>query len=161
MQEVEKKVEKSSTKEEARVKRVLVAVDGSENAMKAVKIASIIAKDNSAELTILHVMAIPVAAYSGDVAFPVDKIEDEARRQGEKFLESATTTAERAGIKPRTAIVESMNSPVRGITDYSEKNMIDLIVVGTRGLGSFKRLLLGSVASGVVHYAHCSVLVIR
>ncbi len=151
----------SSKKDEFGIKRILVAVDGSENATRAVKVASTVAKDNNAKLTILHVITIPAVVYSGDVAFPLNKIEVEARRQGEKYVESAESTAWQAGVKAETEIIESIDSPVRGITDYSEKNMIDLIVVGTRGLGGFKRLLLGSVASGVVHYAHCSVLVVR
>jgi len=151
----------SSKKDEFGIKRILVAVDGSENATRAVKVASTLAKDNNAKLTILHVITIPAVVYSGDVAFPLNKIEVEARRQGEKYVESAQSTARQAGVKAETEIIESIDSPVRGITDYSEKNMIDLIVVGTRGLGGFKRLLLGSVGSGVVHYAHCSVLVVR
>jgi nucleotide-binding universal stress UspA family protein len=44
---------------------------------------------------------------------------------------------------------------------YSEKNNVDLIVVGTRGRTGFKKMLLGSVASRVVTYAHCPVLVIK
>jgi nucleotide-binding universal stress UspA family protein len=44
---------------------------------------------------------------------------------------------------------------------YSEKNNVDLIVVGTRGRTGFKKILLGSVAGGVVTYAHCPVLVIK
>jgi nucleotide-binding universal stress UspA family protein len=146
---------------ESEVKRILVAVDGSKNATRAVKVASDIAKNNNAALIILHVMTIPAAVYSGNVPIPFDKIEDEARREGEKFVEAAALIAEQKGVKPKNAIIERMDSPVRGITDYSEENKIDLIVVGTKGLGGFKRLLLGSVASGVVHYAHCSVLVVR
>lgn len=44
---------------------------------------------------------------------------------------------------------------------YAEKENVDLIVVGTRGRSGFKRLLLGSIASGVVTYAHCPVLVVK
>ena len=51
-------------------------------------------------------------------------------------------------------------SPSKGIAEDGEKNRIDLIVVETRGLGGFTRLLLGSVASGVLSSAHCSVMVV-
>ena len=47
------------------------------------------------------------------------------------------------------------------IVDFAERNNIDLIVIGTKGRTGFKKVLLGSVASGVVTYAHCPVLVVR
>ena len=143
------------------IKSILVGIDGSENAIRAVKVASQIAKNNQAELTILHVMAIPSSVYSGNVYVPLDKIEEKMKLSGEKFVATAVSFAEEKGIKPKTVIAEGIDSPARKITTYSEDNNIDLIVVGTRGLGGFKRLLLGSVASEVVHYAHCSVLVVR
>jgi nucleotide-binding universal stress UspA family protein len=45
--------------------------------------------------------------------------------------------------------------------EYAEEENIDLIVLGTKGRSGFKKLLLGSVASGVVTYAHCPVLVVK
>ena len=48
-----------------------------------------------------------------------------------------------------------------GIVDYAEENDINLIVIGTRGRSGFKKLLLGSVASHVVTYAHCPILVVK
>jgi nucleotide-binding universal stress UspA family protein len=50
---------------------------------------------------------------------------------------------------------------VAAIVEYAEDKNIDLIVVGSRGMSGFKKLLLGSVASGVVTYAHCPVLVVK
>jgi nucleotide-binding universal stress UspA family protein len=149
----------ASAPRETKIRQILVAVDGSEYSMRAVKVASKIAKDNNASLVILHVLTIPAAAY-GEFPTP-DRIEQQVREAGEKFLAAATAFAQAEGIQPASAFVQHMDSPVRGITDYAENNGIDLIVVGTRGLGGFKRLILGSVASGVVHYAHCSVLVVR
>jgi nucleotide-binding universal stress UspA family protein len=52
-------------------------------------------------------------------------------------------------------------SKCRGIVEYAENKNINLIVVGTRGISGFKKLLLGSVASGIVTYAHCPVLVVK
>ena len=131
------------------IKCILAAVVGSENVVGAVKVASEIAKNNEAELTILHVVTIPGSVYSGNVPVSLDKIEDEMRLSGESLAVTAVSIAQERGIKARTAITERMDSPVLGITKYSEENEIDLIVVGTRGLGGFKRLLLGSVASGL------------
>ena len=139
---------------------VLAAVDGSEASLMAVGMAAHLAKPMGAKLTILHVIFVPAAAYSsGSTA--VTEMEKKARKSAEDYLSVAKETAEDYGVSARPRIVEDLQSPVRGITDYASGNQVDLIVMGTRGLGGFKRLLLGSVAGGVVNYAHCSVLVVR
>jgi nucleotide-binding universal stress UspA family protein len=58
-------------------------------------------------------------------------------------------------------VIVPNKSVIAEIVDYAENNNIDLIVIGTRGRSGVRRLLLGSVASGVVTYAHCPVLVIK
>ena len=63
--------------------------------------------------------------------------------------------------KVDVVMVPRTSNPSIALVDYSEKNNVDLIIVGTRGITGFKKMLLGSVASGVVTYAHCPVLVIR
>ncbi len=69
--------------------------------------------------------------------------------------------AEDAGLKVRGEIVENAQSAVQAITEYASNSKIDLIVMGTRGLTGFRKLLLGSVSNGVVSHAPCSVLVVR
>jgi len=61
--------------------------------------------------------------------------------------------------KPKTS--ETIGSVVQTITDYAVVEKIDLIIMGTRGMGGFKKMLLGSVSNGVVTHAHCPVLVVR
>jgi nucleotide-binding universal stress UspA family protein len=61
----------------------------------------------------------------------------------------------------KTEVVASPTSVVPAIVDYAEKNGIDLIILGTRGRTGFSKLLLGSVASGVVTYASCPVMVVK
>ncbi len=63
--------------------------------------------------------------------------------------------------KLKTDVVIGISSVVKEIVDYAEKNRIDMIVIGSRGLSGIKKMLLGSVASGVVTYAHCPVLVAK
>ncbi len=64
-------------------------------------------------------------------------------------------------IKFRTEIVDTQLSVESAIVEYAEEQNADLIVMGTRGLSGFKRLLLGSVALGVATYSTCPVLVIK
>ena len=52
-------------------------------------------------------------------------------------------------------------TPEEVILNYAKEKGVDLIVMGTRGLGGFKKLLLGSVSNGVVSHAPCSVLIVR
>jgi nucleotide-binding universal stress UspA family protein len=61
----------------------------------------------------------------------------------------------------RTEIIDSAKSAYTAIVDYADKENVDLIVIGTRGKTGLKRALLGSVASGVVTYATCPVLVVK
>jgi len=151
---------------EAMPKRILVAVDGSENALKATRFAAGMARRYGSELILLHVIPSPgylVAATPGLGAAPPDleSYYRYTRAQAEKLMADAAQAAERLGVKPRTEVLENASSIVEAITNYAANEGIDLIVVGTRGLGRFKRLLLGSVASGVVSHAHCSVLVVK
>jgi nucleotide-binding universal stress UspA family protein len=60
--------------------------------------------------------------------------------------------------KPVNAIYMSVVSDIVG---YAKVNNVDLIVIGSRGMAGFKKLLIGSVASGVLTYAHCPVLIVK
>ncbi|MDG6994988.1 MAG: universal stress protein [Nitrososphaerota archaeon] len=142
------------------ISKILVAVDGSENAARAARVAATIASNSGAELTILYVIDIP-AVPSGETYVPFDEIEVRAREEADRFMPKLESAAKEMGVKTRIEILESLGSLVRTITDYADREKIDLLVVGTRGMGGFKRLVLGSVASGLVQYAHCSVLVVR
>jgi nucleotide-binding universal stress UspA family protein len=82
------------------------------------------------------------------------------RNEGEKYLNKVKRNANEKNIQIKTEIISSTNI-AGGIVDYAEENNIDLIVIGTRGRSGFKKLLLGSVASHVVTYAHCPVLVVK
>ena len=64
-------------------------------------------------------------------------------------------------IELKTELINSPRPVDYVILEYAEEKSIDLIVVGTRGRSGFKRLLLGSVASSVVSYAHCPVMIVK
>ena len=88
------------------------------------------------------------------------KYENEARKWFNRVLEKV----KKDGLeikKIKTDVITTPLSIVSTILQYAEKNDVDLIVIGTKGITGFKRMLVGSVASGVVTYAYCPVLVIR
>ena len=143
------------------IKKILVGLDGSPQGSSAARVATRIAKRTGADLTLLHILPLPVAMIGGE-PYPLSEEEvARTRRAGEKLLEEEAGRAEAAGVRAKKALLERRDSVVKAILDYAEKQEIDLIVVGTRGLGGLKSALLGSVASGLAEYSHCSVLVVR
>ena len=148
-------------------KRILVAVDGSKPSIDASIQAIDLAKSLNAELIALYVVS-PDARYD----FVEDTITPRlpgalkdvimiAMQRGEKHLDKVRQKAKEKNVKVKTDVVIGISSIVKEIVDYAEKNRINIIVVGSRGLSGLKKMLLGSVASGVVTYAHCPVLVAK
>ena len=102
---------------------------------------------------------VPTApSPSGEV---IEQYEAYAKKAALEVVGRAVTIAEKRGIKAKAHTTETIGSAVQVITDYAASEKIDLIVVGTRGMGGFKKMLLGSVSSGVVTHAPCTVLVVR
>jgi nucleotide-binding universal stress UspA family protein len=147
------------------IRRVLVAIDGSPNAQRALETAVDLTKATKAELRIAHVMYIPTLFWSMGVpgsAIPTDKIEEDAEEAGRKLLAEAVKFAKEAGVaEAGDELVTDLVSPAQGIVQLAERDEADVVVLGTRGNGGFRKLLLGSVANSVLHYADCSVLVTK
>lgn len=150
------------------VAKIMAAVDGSRNSMKAFEQAVSLAKGSGADLTIVHAIPDPrtglLVEYGtryGSMAV-VHAYVKAAKKDAATWLKPLEAKAQQHGLEAKTEILwEAGKSPAQLITEYAKKNSIDLIVMGTRGLGGFRRLLLGSVAGGVVRHAPCSVLVVR
>jgi nucleotide-binding universal stress UspA family protein len=161
-----------------RFSKILIAIDGSEQSLDAVDYAIDIAQ-NDAELNALYVVSSPTL-YHLSSEMPEDQIPEEVRKIvqsakqqsqpwfnkiGEKIASSVAvkenTRVTTIHLKLKTEVILSPISVVGTIVEYAERKNNDLIVMGTRGRSGFKRLLLGSTASGVVTYAHCPVLIVK
>jgi nucleotide-binding universal stress UspA family protein len=147
--------------------RILVATDGSTDARKATRVAVDLAKRWDAELIVLNVIPTPTALYAAtDRTISPNRraIEDyyrSAREEAARVTRHAVALAKEQGVKARGTFLDARRSTVDLITRFSRNQKVDLIVTGTRGLSGFKKLLLGSVSSGLVSHASCSVLVVR
>jgi nucleotide-binding universal stress UspA family protein len=137
--------------------RVMIAVDGSEVSLRAAERAAHIARQDGAELLALHVVPAPQFEVQGGLA---DNYAN-ARRNAKKWMREVEEIATRNGIGVKTEIVVGAYSVVDAILGYAETMKADLIVTGTRGTTPSRRILMGSVASGLVEYSGCAVLVIR
>lgn len=151
--------------------KILVAVDGSETSLRASYYAiEIAAENNNAVLLIaIHVFPSQIGyAYSSDIygsATPtsISELIEDIEKEAEKWFDQIKQKIDAINkkIQLKTEVVTTDRSTASAIVEYSEHENIDLIVIGTRGRSGIKRMLLGSVASGVVTYAHCPVLVIK
>jgi nucleotide-binding universal stress UspA family protein len=159
--------EEMMDKKEIKFSKILVAADGSEASNHAVDYAIEIARKYNSDLTALHVILSDVTLFGSVPPAHMNEIKNEAQKYLDKIREKYYKSNDNKSddnnnkqIQLRTELITSA-SAVGGILGFAEKENIDLIVIGTRGRSGFKKLLLGSVASGVVTYAHCPVLVIK
>ena len=147
------------------ISQILVAVDGSEHANRAVDFAAELAAKFDAELTILNVVSyvstVPLAlgAYAeleGLYAESRDVLEE----AGREINDIAAQRARRIGATKVDTRVE-FGSPAGAICEVAEAVSADVVVMGRRGLGDFGGFFLGSVTHKVAHNADCSVVTVR
>jgi len=147
----------TSANQKAIFSKILVAIDSSDASMDAADYATSMSQRYNTELYALHVIHADVDLYG---PHETSEFTRNMRNEGEKYLDKVKVKANEKDIQIKTEIISSKNI-AGGILDFAEENNIDLIVIGTRGRSGFKRLLLGSVASHVVTYAHCPVLTVK
>ena len=140
--------------------KVLVGYDGSEASKKALNKAIELVKLSNGELHIVGVVR-PFEFAAVDFILPeeIEEYEKEEISKEEKYLREALDIARSNGIDAITKVLEG--EPAEELMDYADNNDCDLIVVGHRGVGGFKRMILGSTASNLVKYANQSVLVVK
>ena len=149
------------------IRRILVAVDGSKPSMDASIQAIDIAKRYDAELIALYVVSPDIRYnYLEDVITPrlpraLKDVMMIAMQKGERDVNKVKQKASEKNVKVKTDVVIGISSVVKEIIEYAEKNRVDMIVIGSRGLSGIKKMLLGSVASGVLIYSHCPVLITK
>lgn len=155
------------------IKKIMLPVDGSATSNKAARIGislSMKSKSDLIGLTVLDLTSLPYGYFLTRTGTSLhDEILEEKKREAKKWLDEVEGSVleilneeECNVIRYRSEIIEDPFSRVENaIVNYAETENVDLIVMGTRGRSGLKRSLLGSVASGVLTYAHCPVMVVR
>lgn len=143
-------------------KHLLIAIDGSELAQKALQHGLTLAKALDARVTIVTVSE-PWHAYAGGDAtmpFPVKEYQESVAKWALDILATAKKNADAAGVDCTTIHIKD-DYPADGILTAADKNDCDLIVMASHGRRGLSRLVLGSQANHVVTHSHRPVLICR
>jgi nucleotide-binding universal stress UspA family protein len=142
------------------MRKLLVPVDSSDNAMRALEYAIGLAKENGP--IELHIVTAHEAAFDNPrtlAYLPTEKLERLLQEHSESILSPAIEKAEAAGV---TFTSEILVGPVpQAIVKRAEKLRCDSIVMGTRGMGAIGNLLMGSVATKVIHLTKLPVTLVK
>jgi nucleotide-binding universal stress UspA family protein len=141
--------------------RILVAMDGSETARRGLETAIRLAREGNGRLLLLHVTEAPLPlAINGDWTLPALPLEA-YRQAGARLLEDALATCRAAGVPAETRLLDADGRRIGPlISETASTWQADLIVAGTHGRRGLDRLLLGSVAEGILRTARTPVLLL-
>ncbi len=137
------------------IETILVPVDGSESSERAVARAIDIAKVCDAKIIFLYVANINQLAINPSL---MHAVMDAVKKAGRTILQRAESTVPKGIAK---GILLKVGSPADLILEVEEDLDADLIIMGSRGLGTIKGLLLGSVSQYIMERAECPVLVVK
>ena len=137
-------------------KNIVIAFDGSEYSEKALQRAKAIAERFEATLWLVHVFRNP-SDLLGYTDF--EKIYAKRKSAAQAVMDDAQQKLGRTTFTVQRELREG--NETESILKVAEKCAADLIVMGTRGLGAVKGLLVGSVSRKVIHYASCPVMVVH
>ena len=138
--------------------KVLVPVDGSDNSLRALDAALLLSEKIGAEVTAIHVMEdIPILHIQSEKL--LRELVDAYKKETQQILSKCSDIATRKGLSITTKLLQGNVGST--ILDFCEREKYDVIIMGSRGMGKFKELVLGSVSNKVVHHSSCPVMIIR
>src|SRR5215207_9185715 len=146
--------------------KILLATDGSREAILAAQSAAQIANETYSKLHIVYVRPRSVPLHPGhfvgpEVAeHPLQREQELLERKAQRILDAQVKEIEAAGGSVAQTHL-GVGKPAEEIVALGEELGAGLIVVGSRGRGGLRRALIGSVSDSVVRHAHCPVLVVR
>ena len=137
--------------------RFLVPIDGSENALRAVRLAGSLARAVGGKITLLHVFDMPSSVTLGMTGLSESEVDAKRRQLEDAMFASAERELEGVHVERRRELGE----PSEQIVRLSEGTGYDHVVIGSRGLSPLKEIVLGSVSERVARHAQCPVTLVR
>jgi len=139
--------------------KIAVAVDGSENALQAVRHAIKLAQADKAAIKV-HLVNVQYPLHGGVSTFvDAGQIKQYHQEEGQKILTPARALLEGAGVSYEDHLF--VGEPAEVITRFAREQGCDEIVIGTRGLSGLSSLLMGSVATKIIHHATVPVVLVK
>jgi nucleotide-binding universal stress UspA family protein len=138
--------------------KLLVPVDGSENSLRALDHAIYLAKKTGANITAMNIIENPPTVYVESQKLLNDLLAN-FRAEAANILDKCKQIAEKSDVKIETVIGEG--DAASTIVGYAQKGAFDTIIIGRRGIGRFKEMMLGSISNKVLHHAKCTVMIVK
>ena len=151
-----------------KINKILIGIDGSDSSFNAANYAIDLSKKFNSEIILLSI--VPSKIHHGDSSGVFGMVSqsyfNDYKIGAENWFKEIINQTENednieANKKIKTDVITTPFSIAASILNYAEERDVDLIVIGTRGKSGIKKMLLGSVASDVVTYSYCPVLVIK
>ena len=141
--------------------RILVPIDGSATSERALDEAIKFAQQQNSRIELIHVLE-DIWYFDNENYLNYAELVQTMRYSGEKILAQAQNKFLQAGVMVDIRLLETQGERVANVIINEAKNSLaDLIIIGTHGRSGFSRMLMGSIAEGVVRMAHIPILLIR
>ena len=142
------------------LKKILVPFDGSGYSEKAYEKALEIAEKFESDLIVMTVLQSKIPDSAGVSIQRLQELQDEQENEATNMLRKLETEAKNKNIPFSIKVVHNPSSS-DGIATFAENNNIDLIVMGSHGRTGLRKIVLGSVANGVIGHTKCPVLITK
>ncbi len=147
-------------------KTILVPIDGSSHAEKALGVAALLARSSSATLCLMTVAEFPpdnIGLLTGGIAEPFseeerEKLAEGMKQEAHKIIEQAYAAVDLDGIEVKE--VTCQGRPAASIKKEAESLGADAIVMGSRGVSDMRGMVFGSVSHKISHTADCTVITV-
>ena len=145
--------------------KILLAADRSKEAELAFASAADLSEKTGSELHVVYVGHVPLVAYESPGATALDRdllgrMQEDAEKEARTMLDELVRREGKTG-EEVAEVHARLGKPDAEIVGLADELGAGLIVLGSRGLGTLRRALMGSVSDSVVRHAHCPVLVVR